>query len=77
MLEISEIAGCVDGEIALNPLFLFEEEMTSQKEKVQGRLYRCKNQLLNKEKLERAGEVLSEGLSEHKAWQEGNGGIPA
>lgn len=77
VLEISEIAGCVDGEIALNPLFLFEEEMTSQKEKVQGRLNRCKNQLLNKEKLERAGEVLSEGLSENKAWQEGNGGIPA
>lgn len=77
VLEISEIAGCVDGEIILNPLFLFEEEMAGQKETVQGQLKRCKNRLLNREKLERAGEVLDEELSEGEAWQEGNGGIPA
>ncbi len=37
VLQISEVLGCVDGEIRMNPVYVFEEE-TQRKDKVVGRL---------------------------------------
>ncbi len=56
VLEITEVLNYRDGEIQLNPLFIFEEDQdnTSNK-KVRGSLQPTKNRLLNKGKLEMAG----------------------
>lgn len=54
VLEISEVAGIEKGEIRLNTLFKFKEEI-AEGEKVNGRLIRTENVLTNRGKLETAG----------------------
>jgi pilus assembly protein CpaF len=53
LLEVTEVMNCINGEIHLNPIYLFEE--TGQND---GRIigeYRKVNELLNRQKLKRAG----------------------
>ena len=50
-MEITEVLGCKNGEIQLNPLFVFKETQGSTLEKVQGRLVRTGNPLYNDYKL--------------------------
>ena len=54
-LEITEVLGCKNGEIQLNPLFVFKETQGSTLEKVQGRLVRTGNPLYNDYKLRLSG----------------------
>lgn len=55
-MEITEVVKYQDGQIILNPLYVFEEdEQTSTLEKVQGKLVRTKNPLVNDFKLKLAG----------------------
>ena len=54
VLEITEIVGCENGEIRLNPLYQFEELGESSDGKVVGRLRR-KGELLHEGKLKAAG----------------------
>ena len=54
-LEITEILDVVDGEIMLNPLYVFEEDENSTLEKVSGSLKRTQNPLQNKIKLQMCG----------------------
>lgn len=54
-LEITEILDVVDGEIQLNPLYVFEEDENSTLEKVSGGLRRTANPLHNKIKLQMCG----------------------
>ena len=54
-LEITEILDVVDGEIRLNPLYVFEEDENSTLEKVSGGLKRTANPLHNKIKLQMCG----------------------
>lgn len=54
-LEITEILDVVDGEIRLNPLYVFEEDENSTLDKVSGRLRRTDNPLHNKIKLQMCG----------------------
>ena len=54
-LEITEILDVVDGEIQLNPLYVFEEDENSTLEKVSGGLKRTANPLHNKIKLQMCG----------------------
>lgn len=49
VLEITEIAGYADGEIQLNPLYLFHEEK-EEKGRIIGSLRKC-GELLHKDKL--------------------------
>jgi pilus assembly protein CpaF len=58
VLEIVEVLGCVNGEIEVNPLYLFQEDEKSQKELLKGKLVRTNKSLKNKIKLERAGIEL-------------------
>lgn len=58
VLEINEVAGMENGEIVLNPLFCFQEEMTDKKEKVLGTLQRQQGKLIHDEKLLAAGIEL-------------------
>lgn len=55
-LEITEVVGYKNGEIVLNPLFVFEESEKSTLEKVDGTLVRTKNKLVNDYKLIMAGK---------------------
>jgi pilus assembly protein CpaF len=55
-LEITEVVGYQNGEIILNPLFVFEESEKSTLEKVDGTLVRTKNKLVNDHKLVMAGK---------------------
>ena len=55
ILDISEITGILDGNIVLNPLFLFHETGESKDGKVLGSLTRTNNKLINNEKLNAAG----------------------
>lgn len=55
-LEITEVVGYKNGEIVLNPLFVFEESEKSTLEKVDGTLVRTKNKLVNDYKLIMAGQ---------------------
>ncbi|MBS6931558.1 MAG: CpaF family protein, partial [Lachnospiraceae bacterium oral taxon 082] len=50
-MEISEVMGLKDGEIELNPLYVFEESEESTMDKVVGELKRTKNPLKNTFKL--------------------------
>lgn len=61
VLEIDEVVGMEDGEIALNPLFSFEEEGESEDGKVIGSLKRTKNSLIHTGKLRRAGKQKKPG----------------
>lgn len=54
ILEISEIEGCVDGEIILNPLFCFHEQGMGKNGKVKGTWIKT-GELHHKEKLQMAG----------------------
>lgn len=54
VLEITEIIGCENGEIRLNPLFLFEETGVDSRGLITGRLQR-KGGLLHEDKLKAAG----------------------
>lgn len=54
-MEITEVLGYRDGEIQLNPLYVFEEDENSTLEKVSGSLVRTKNPLVNDYKLKLAG----------------------
>lgn len=54
-MEITEVLGYKNGEIQLNPLFVFRETKGSTLEKVQGRLVRTGNPLYNDYKLRLSG----------------------
>ncbi|MCX8129529.1 MAG: CpaF family protein [Clostridia bacterium] len=55
VMEISEVTGYKDGEIQLNPLYVFEEEGDTWDGKVVGKLKRTGNEMLNKTKFRMAG----------------------
>lgn len=54
-MEITEVLGCENGEIQLNPLFRFEEDEKSTLNHVSGSLVRTGNQLQNDHKLRLQG----------------------
>lgn len=54
-MEITEVIGYENGEIQLNPLYVFEEDENSTLEKVSGTLNRTKNPMKNDFKLRLAG----------------------
>ena len=53
--EISEITGVENGEIVMNPLYVFEESEESTVEKLCGGLRRTENRLVSDTKLTRSG----------------------
>ncbi|MBQ7014087.1 MAG: CpaF family protein [Oscillospiraceae bacterium] len=55
VVEIVEVLGYENGEIILNPLYLFEEDDNSTLEHVSGSLVRTKNPMKNTGKLRQAG----------------------
>ena len=59
LMEISEVIGYEDGEVKLNPLYVFEEIPGGRLDKVEGRLIRTENPLYHREKLLAAG-ILEE-----------------
>lgn len=54
-MEITEVAGYRNGEIVLNPLYVFEEDENSTTEKVSGQLRRTQNPMINTLKLKLSG----------------------
>ena len=54
-MEICEVLGYENGQIVLNPLYVFEEDENSTLEKVSGSLNRTKNKMQNVYKLQLAG----------------------
>lgn len=54
-MEICEVVGYENGEIILNPLYVFEEDENSTLEKVSGSLVRTKNPMKNDFKLKLSG----------------------
>lgn len=54
-MEITEVCGYENGEIVLNPLYVFEEDENSTLQKVSGSLVRTKNRLRNDMKLKMMG----------------------
>lgn len=54
-MEITEVVGYEDGQILLNPLYVFEEDDKSTLEKVSGSLKRTQNPMKNVFKLQLAG----------------------
>lgn len=54
-MEITEVVGYEDGEIVLNPLYLFEEDENSTLEHVSGTLKRTENRMINTFKLQLTG----------------------
>ena len=54
-MEITEVVGFENGQIILNPLYVFEEDENSTLEKVSGQLKRTKNPIRNDFKLKLAG----------------------
>lgn len=62
VLEISEVLGCRDGEIEINPLFVYaEEEDKESPERVTGALKRTCSAFVQQRKLLRAGERKERG----------------
>lgn len=61
VLEIVEVLDYIDGEIQLNPLFQFRENGEDEKGKIKGFLEGQKENLIKRNKLERAGIVWDEG----------------
>lgn len=57
-MEITEVVGYENGNIVLNPLYVFEEDEDSTLEKVSGRLKRTKNPMKNDFKLLLAGTKI-------------------
>jgi len=54
-MEITEVVGYENGEIVLNPLYVFEEDENSSMEKVSGVLKRTDNKMVNVFKLQLSG----------------------
>ena len=54
-MEITEVVGYEDGEIILNPLYVFEEDENSRVDKVSGILKRTENKLVNDIKFKMTG----------------------
>lgn len=54
-IEITEVVGYEDGQIKLNPLYVFEEDENTTLEKVSGSLKRTQNPLINDFKLKLSG----------------------
>ena len=54
-VEITEVAGIENGEIVLNPLYVFEEDENSTLERVSGTLKRTANPLIHDDKLKLMG----------------------
>lgn len=54
-MEICEVVGMEDGEIQLNPLYVFQEDENSTLEKVSGQLVRTENKMINTYKLRLSG----------------------
>lgn len=54
-MEITEVVGYENGQIILNPLYVFEEDENSTLEKVSGSLVRTKNKMQNDFKLKLSG----------------------
>ena len=54
-MEITEVIGCENGQIVLNPLYVFEEDEFSTMSRVSGKLNRTSNKMKNTKKLELAG----------------------
>ena len=54
-IEIPEVVGYEDGQIKLNPLYVFEEDENTTLEKVSGSLKRTQNPLINDFKLKLSG----------------------
>lgn len=54
-VEITEVLGYEDGQIKLNPLYVFEEDENSTLQNVSGRLKRTENPLVNDYKLKISG----------------------
>ncbi|MFQ9516293.1 MAG: CpaF family protein [Eubacterium sp.] len=54
VLEIAEVTGYADGEIKLNPLYIFGEQ-EEEEEQVKGKLIRTEYLMINTEKMERQG----------------------
>lgn len=54
-MEIMEVLGVKNGEISLNPLYVFEEDENTTQDRVSGRLVRTKNSLKNDYKLKLTG----------------------
>ena len=54
-MEITEVVGYENGQIILNPLYVFEEDENSTMEKVSGSLKRTENKLVNDFKLRLCG----------------------
>ena len=50
-MEICEVVGYENGQIVLNPLYVFEEDENSTLDKVSGSLNRTKNKMKNPYKL--------------------------
>lgn len=55
-MEITEVLGYENGQIKLNPLYVFEEDEKNTLEKVSGRLNRTKNEMHHKEKFILSGD---------------------
>lgn len=55
VLEISEVLGYKDGQIVLNPLFIFQETAESTCDRISGSLCRTENKLINTQKLTMSG----------------------
>lgn len=54
-MEITEVVGYRDGQIELNPLYVFEEDKNSTLERVSGGLKRTENRMENRFKLQLSG----------------------
>ena len=54
-MEITEVVGYRDGQIKLNPLYVFEEDKNSTLERVSGGLKRTENRMENRFKLQLSG----------------------
>ena len=54
-MEITEVVGFKNGEIHLNPLYVFTEDENSTVEKVSGQLLRTENKIINDFKLKLMG----------------------
>ncbi|NLX63181.1 MAG: CpaF family protein [Clostridiaceae bacterium] len=58
VLEITEVAGYKDGEILLNPIYVFEETGQDEHGIIEGHLRRTENPLINKSKAKQRGIEL-------------------
>ncbi len=63
VVEISEVLGYAQGQIILNPLFVFEEEGIITGQEVRGKMVRTANKLHNTAKFKLAGISWQEGSS--------------